>query len=57
MTTDRPAEIWRTVADFPDYQVSDQGRVRSMKRNPPTILKANIEPSGHLRLSLRMGGR
>jgi len=33
-------EQWKKVKDYPDYEVSDQGRVRSYKRSgPPQILQ------------------
>src|ERR1700761_5934498 len=32
-------EKWKPCEGFGDYEVSDRGRVRSIKRDPPTILK------------------
>jgi hypothetical protein len=31
---------WIRVAGFPDYEVSDEGQVRSMRRGKPRVLKA-----------------
>ena len=31
-------EQWRTIDGFPDYQISDFGRVKSFKRSTPKIL-------------------
>lgn len=41
--TPQPAtsERWASILDYPDYQVSDQGRVRSFKSGAPRILKAS----------------
>jgi hypothetical protein len=35
-------EVWKDIEDFPDYQVSSNGRVRSSKYNTPRILKESI---------------
>lgn len=34
-------EAWKTVTDYPDYEVSDQGQIRSLKRATPRNLKQN----------------
>lgn len=39
-------EKWRTVEDFPDYEVSNRGQVRSLKRYPARILKPWLHASG-----------
>ena len=33
-------EQWLTIEDFPDYQISDMGRVKSFKSGKPKILSA-----------------
>lgn len=43
------AEEWRTVAEAPDYDVSNLGRVRSRRRGNPRILKP-----GTLRLGYQL---
>ncbi len=49
-----PAEDWRTVPGFPNYEVSDEGRVRG----PNGILTPRVHPRGYLRVNLlRSGGR
>ena len=40
-------EEWKQVFDFPDYEVSNLGRVRSNKRKTPTILKNNYYSNGY----------
>jgi hypothetical protein len=39
-------EIWRTIQDFPAYEVSNLGRVQSNKRGEPKILKPWLHNSG-----------
>lgn len=49
----QPVEQWRTIAGHEDYEVSDQGRVRSWKRartsgnGSPALLKFSISPKGY----------
>lgn len=61
------SEIWRPVADFPDYEVSNLGRVRSLKMrggfgprrraDSPRILKQYIDSYGRAKVGLRDNGR
>lgn len=37
-------EIWKIITEFPDYQISNYGRVMSFKRSNPTILKITAAP-------------
>lgn len=32
-------EVWRAIVGYPSYEVSNLGRVRSLKHSPPMILK------------------
>ena len=50
------SEIWKPVPEFEDYEVSNQGRVRSYKYKEPRILKPSPQRSGHLQLWLRRNG-
>ena len=45
-------EEWRKIEGFPDYMVSNEGRVCSMKRNMPVILKAGNNSYGYLKVTL-----
>lgn len=72
MTTAIHLEIWKAIPGFEgSYEVSDQGRVRSLARRIPTvckgrattrlvparILKPGRKPSGHVSVALtRKGG-
>lgn len=46
------AEEWRTVAGFPDYQVSSVGRVVSYKRQRPRELAGVVGTSGYQKVTL-----
>ena len=43
-------EVFLTVAEFPHYQVSNLGRVRSFKRGVPTLLTLTPSTSGYLQV-------
>lgn len=43
-------EVWKTIKDYPDYKVSNLGRVKSFKTSTPKILKGRGER--YLRVSL-----
>jgi len=48
-------EEWRTVKDFPNYQVSSLGRVRNIKFNKE--MKLQSHRSGYLRVALCLDGK
>lgn len=45
-------EEWLPVKDFPDYEISNKGRVKSNKRATPRILKQQLSPQGRLKVEL-----
>lgn len=45
-------EIWKTIKDYPDYEVSNLGRVKSNKRKTPLILSINQYSNGYQFVSL-----
>jgi len=49
-------EIWKTIKDFPNYVVSDQGRVKRITGERGTqvgcILKPQLQYNGYLRIGL-----
>ena len=50
-------EIWRTIKGYEgQYQVSDQGRVRSLKFGEERILKPVRMPNGYLKVNLCKNG-
>lgn len=53
--TDLPGEIWKKVFGFPDYHVSNLGRVKSLKHNLHKILKQAHHRRGYLAVGLRVG--
>lgn len=50
-------EVWRAVVGFPGYEVSDQGRVRSLRRTNPRLMTPEIDEDGYSRLALVRDGR
>ncbi len=49
-------EIWKIIKDFPDYQVSNFGRVKSLKFNKERILKQYKNNNGYLCINLYKNG-
>ena len=45
-------EVWRDIPGFPDYQVSNFGRVISVRRGKPHVLKPTDCSDGHLQVEL-----
>jgi hypothetical protein len=45
-------EEWRAVPDFPGYEVSDKGRVRTLRTLPKRLLKGEIDKDGYIKVSL-----
>lgn len=41
-------EQWKQIKDFPDYYVSNIGRVKSLKRKTPIILRQSEYSNGYL---------
>jgi len=50
-------EVWKDVPGFEGYQVSDRGRVRSLKRLHPHVLHVGGGPDGYKMVNLRQDGR
>ncbi len=47
--------MWKTIEDFPDYQVSNMGKVKSLKREQIKILKPRKTSNGYFAVSLSNG--
>lgn len=45
-------EQWKQILDYPDYEVSTEGRVRSNKRKKTTILQPYSRHNGYLSVQL-----
>jgi hypothetical protein len=43
---------WRAIQEFPDYQVSDMGQVRSLKCGRTKILRQTVNTQGYLKVRL-----
>ena len=50
-------EIWRSIKGFPDYEVSNFGRVRSFKRNGELIRTLARQKSGYMEVNLSANGK
>ncbi len=50
-------EEWKTIEGFEDYQVSNFGRVKSLKRNKERILKFGNNNQGYLYVELYKNGK
>ena len=45
-------EEWRVILDFPNYEISNKGRLRSIKLSVKLYIKGNIKGSGYLQDSI-----
>jgi len=50
-------EIWKVIKDFPDYEVSNLGRVKSLKFGNERILKSKKNNQGYLYVDLWKNGK
>lgn len=50
-------EHWLTLKDFPHYEISTLGRIRSNKKQKPIILKKYTRKSGYEAVILRYNGK
>ena len=56
-------EVWKTIEDFPSYEVSSQGRVRSWvnsrgnRQNEPHIIHQQPRKSGYVKVELWKNGK
>lgn len=49
--------MWKQIKDFDDYEVSENGEVRSLKYGKEIILKGRLSKDGYLRYTLRKNGK
>jgi len=50
-------ENWRSIKGFPQYMVSDHGRIMSLKSGKPKLLKLSPDKDGYPRVNLNKGGK
>lgn len=50
-------EIWKTIKDYPNYQVSNLGRVKSLKYGKEKILKLQSDKDGYFQIALSKEGK
>jgi hypothetical protein len=49
-------EIWKQVPGFEDYQISNYGQVKSLKKQPGIILKQSTTSNGYKYVNLSISG-
>ena len=49
-------EIWKQIKDYPGYEVSDQGRIKSFKQNKNGKVLNGIIRKGYLQVDFRKDG-
>lgn len=49
--------MWKKVEDFPDYLVSPEGTIKSLKWGKEKILKNSVDTHGYLTVSLWKSGK
>lgn len=55
---DMPGEVWKDIEDFPNYQVSNMGRVKSFcQQKEGKILKQNFVRNNYLSVGLYYNGK
>lgn len=50
-------EIWKDIKDYPNYQVSNMGRVKSLKYDKEKILKSCKDKDGYLIVGISKEGK
>lgn len=50
-------EIWKTIEDYPDYQISNYGNVKSLKFGKEKIMKQEIDKGNYRRIELFKNGK
>jgi hypothetical protein len=50
-------EIWKTINDFEDYQISNLGRVKSFKNNKEKILTSHPNEKGYYNVDLYVSNK
>lgn len=50
-------EQWKPIPNYPGYEVSDLGRIRSLKRKPVVIRNQFPESNGYMQLTLCTNGK
>lgn len=50
-------EIWKTIKDYPNYQVSNLGRVKSLNYGKEKILKNNKDKDSYFQIALSKEGK
>lgn len=49
-------EVWKIIVDYPDYEVSNLGRIRSLKFGKKKLLNPGINKYGYINVNLCKNG-
>ena len=50
-------EIWKTIKEFKDYQISNLGRIKSLKNNKEKILVSHPNEKGYYNIDLYLNNK
>lgn len=50
-------EIWKNIKEYPDYEVSNLGNIKSLKHGKEKIKKQHVNTNGYLSVSLLKNGK
>lgn len=50
-------EIWKEIPEFPYYEASNMGRIRSLKSGKPKIMKQRLDKDGYCKIGLMQNGK
>jgi hypothetical protein len=50
-------EVWKSINGFEDYQISNYGRVKSLKKNTEKILKSHPNEKGYYKVDLYLNNK
>lgn len=50
-------EIWKSIPEYPNYQISNLGRVKSLASTTPMIRKIELNRGGYQHVKLRRDGK
>jgi hypothetical protein len=49
-------EVWKQIKDYPNYEVSNLGRIKSLRFGKEKIMKLNLDTRGYFMVPLRENG-
>lgn len=49
-------EVWKSLQDWPDYEISNYGRIRNIKKDPTKALRMSLNQRGAVCVNLQRSG-